>query len=214
MFERETISNMRSMSIVLLISLAAASAPAEDGAKLAALEQRVQELEERVSKLEASTVPLVAKVNAEQALNEQRLKANQRMRKDSSIYSRDQLREIEILYQVANRKWRSQEGKDSLKQLIEKFDKANRTGCALLYLGQLSRGEEREEYLRKAIDGFSDCYYGDGVQVGAYARYHLAYHYKETGQEKRAEELFKEITSKYPDAINHKGQLLAGFIGD
>ena len=187
---------------------------AQDEAKVTALEKRVQELEERVVKLEASTATLVVKVNAELTVNEQRLKASQRMRKDSSIYSREQLREIETLYQVANRKWRSQEGKDSLKQLIEKFDKANRTGCALLYLGQMSSGEEREEYLRKAIKNFSDCYYGDGVQVGAYARYYLAYYYKETSQEKRAKELFKEITSKYPDAINHKGQLLAGLIDD
>ena len=206
---------MKSVIIALLISLAATSALAQDGAKLTALEaleKRVQKLEERIAKLEASVAPVVAKAKIEERVNNQRMKAKERMRKDSAVYSHDQLREIESLYQVANRKWRSQEGKDSLKQLIEKFDKANRTGCALLYLGQMSKGKEKENYLRKAIDGFSDCYYGDGVQVGPYARYHLAYYYKATGQDGRAEELFKEITTKYPDAIDHKGRLLSDLI--
>ncbi len=200
---------MRNIILALLVSLAATSALAQDGAKLTALEKRVQKLEERIAELEASVAPVVAKAKTEKKVNHQRMKARERMRKDSAVYSRDQLREIESLYQVANKKWRSQEGKDSLKQLIEKFDKANRTGCALLYLGQMSKGKEKENYLQKAIDGFSDCYYGDGVQVGAYARYYLAYYYKENGQKEKMKELFEEIKSKYPDAINHKGRLLS-----
>ena len=205
---------MRNAIIVLLVSVMATSALAHDSAKLKALEERVKELEERVATLASSTAPAVAKVETEQKVNGQRMKARERMRKDQSVYSRDQLREIEGLYQVANQKWQSQEGKDSLKQLIEKYDKANRTGCALLYLGQMSKGKERETYLQKAIEGFSDCFYGNGVQVGAYARYYLAYYYKETGQRKEAEELFKEIKSKYPDAINHKGRLLADLMNN
>lgn len=200
--------------IILLASFVATSALAGDSAKLKALEERVKDLEERLAQLESSTKPAVAKANAEQRLNGQRMKARERMRKDSSLYSRDQLREIESLYQVANKKWQSKEGKESLKKLIEKFDKANRTGCALLYLGQMSKGKEREKYLQKAIDGFGDCYYGNGVQVGAYARYYLAYYYKENGQEKKGQKLLEEIKSKYPDAINHKGRFLSDFIGN
>ena len=134
------------------------------------------------------------------------------MRKDRAIYTTEQRREIETLYQVANKQWRSVEGKDSLKALIEKYDKANRTGCALLYLGQMSKGKEREEYLLEAINGFSDCFYGNGVQVGAYARYYLAYYYKENGQEEEAKEMFREIASRYPNAVNHKGRFLADLI--
>lgn len=200
---------MKRSLIILLATFVATSAMAHDRLKLAALEKRVNKLEARVAALESSTAPAVAKMNAEERVDAQRQKARQRMREDSSVYSREQLREIESLYQVANKKWRSQEGKDSLKQLIDKFDKANRTGCALLYLGQMSQGKEKEEYLQKAIDGFSDCYYGDGVQVGAYARYYLAYHFKEIGKEGEAEALFEEIVSKYPDAIDHKGRFLA-----
>ena len=199
---------MRNVMAIMLVSLMTTSALAHDSAKVKALEKRVKELEIRVAELDSSTAPAVAKLNAEQRVNEQRMKAKERMRKDRAIYTTEQRREIETLYQVANKQWRSVEGKDSLKALIEKYDKANRTGCALLYLGQMSKGKEREEYLQKAIKGFSDCFYGNGVQVGAYARYYLGYYYKENGQKNKAEEMFREITSKYPNAINHKGRFL------
>jgi len=172
------------------------------------LEKRVAELEKEVAELKTALAPVLAEAKEKEIATQQRTEAKKRMRKDSDIYSRDELREIEKLYQVANKQWKSQEGKDSLKELISKYDKANRTGCALLYLGQMSKGQEREEYLKQAIDDFSDCYYGDGVQVGAYARYYLAYHYKESGEPNKADKLFSELEQKYPDAIDHNGNLL------
>jgi TolA-binding protein len=173
------------------------------------LEQRVAALEKQVAELKAALAPVIEQSRTEQIVERQRDAARERMRRDSEIYSRDELREIEALYQVANKEWKSQNGKDSLKELIRKYDKANRTGCALLYLGQMSRGEEQEEYLLQAIEDFSDCYYGDGVQVGAYARYCLAFHYKEAGENDKASALFSEIRKQYPDAIDHKGRLLS-----
>jgi len=86
---------------------------------------------------------------------------------DRKNYSTEQLREIENLYQVANKLWKTPEAKTSLKVLIEKYPKSNRTGCAVQYMGQMSSGEEKEKYLKLAIKDFSDCYYGNGVQVGA-----------------------------------------------
>jgi len=203
---------MRNIVIVTLICLATNSVLADEAAKIAVLENRVQQLEKRLAALETSTAPLLEKVAAEKRVNQQRLKARERMRKDSKIYTKEQRQEIEKLYQVANRKWRTDEGKESLEKLIKNFDKANRTGCALLYLGQMSQGLQRENYLQRAIADFSDCYYGDGVQVGPYARFYLAYHYKEKKKEKRAADLFKEIATKYPDAIDHKGKLLSEII--
>jgi len=203
---------MKNMLVILFVSLMTGSVFAKENAKIKALEKRIQLLEERISKLEASNSPVADKVDSEKRKNRQRLAARQRMRKDLDIYSREQLREIETLYQVANKKWRTEEGKESLKKLIEKYDKANRTGCALLYLGQMSKGKKQEEYLKKAIDGFSDCFYGDGVQVGAYARFYLAHYYKKNGQSKKADELFQEIKTKYPDAIDHRGRFLADYI--
>ncbi|OGV70105.1 MAG: hypothetical protein A2283_14260 [Lentisphaerae bacterium RIFOXYA12_FULL_48_11] len=127
---------------------------------------------------------------------------------DRKNYSTEQLREIENLYQVANKLWKTPEAKTSLKVLIEKYPKSNRTGCAVQYMGQMSSGEEKEKYLKLAIKDFSDCYYGNGVQVGAYARFYLGYYYKDKGMEKEAKALFDEIRKDYPAAINHKGKLL------
>lgn len=194
-------------SIIAIVVASACIAHADTN-----LEQRVADLEKEVAELKAALDPVLEKAKAEQVVVQQREKARARMRKDAELYSRDELKEIESLYQVANKQWRTEEGKESLQQLISKYENANRTGCALLYLGQMSQGEERENYLKQAIADFSDCYYGDGVQVGAYARYYLAYHYKEAGEEKRTAELFKEIGELYPDAIDHKGKLLSTLI--
>ena len=200
---------MRNVIMIMLAVFTATSAMAHDRVKLAALEKRVKALEERLG---SSGAHAASKGNDVQRKKAQQTKARERMREDSANYSRTQLQEIEALYQVANKKWRTEEGKNSLKKMITKYDKANRTGCALLYLGQMSKGKEREEYLKKAINGFSDCFYGNGVQVGAYARYYLAHYYRENGQKEEAKEMFREITSKYPNAVNHKGRFLADLI--
>ncbi|MDD2600238.1 MAG: tetratricopeptide repeat protein [Kiritimatiellae bacterium] len=131
---------------------------------------------------------------------------------DKKTYSDEQLREIEKLYQSANKNLKSPEAKEALKSLIEKYPKANRTGCAVQYMGQMSSGEEKETYLKLAIKDFGDCYYGSGVQVGAYARLYLAYYYKEIGKEKEAKTLFDEIKNDFPDAVNHKGKLLVNML--
>ncbi len=137
-----------------------------------------------------------------------RARFSKRSAKDRALYTRQQLGEIESLYQVANKKWRTQEAKDSLKKMLEKYDKANRTGCALLYMGQMSSGDEKEAYLLRAIEGHGDCYYGDGVNVGAYARLHLAGYYKGIQKTDQAVKLWKQILTKYPNAIDHKGYRL------
>ena len=131
---------------------------------------------------------------------------------EKKTYSEEQLREIERLYQSANKDLKSPEAKKTLNTLIEKYPKANRTGCAVQYMGQMSTGEEKEKYLKLAIKDFGDCYYGSGVQVGAYARLHLAYYYKETGKEKESKVIFDEIRKDYSDAINHKGKLLVDML--
>lgn len=197
---------------IVWMGLLTSSVMAQDSARIKALEDKVAALEKRIAALEPASAPPVEKMGAEQVVGMQQQKARERMAKDLDVYSAAELREIESLYQVANQKWRTQQGKDSLKLLVEKYDRSNRTGCALLYLGQMSTGDEREEYLEEAMEDFSDCYYGNGVQVGAYARYLLAYHYKETGEEDDAKDLLEEIKKDYPDAVTHKGELLVDLI--
>lgn len=198
--------------IVVAMGLLAGPVMGEDSERVRELESKVKVLEKKIERLESSTAPAVARMGREQVVERQRRRARERMSKDAAIYSRDELHEIEDLYQVANKKWQSKEGKESLLLLVDKFDEANRVGCALIYLGQMSQGDDREEYLEEAIDDYGDCYYGNGVQVGAYARFLLAHHYNETGEEDDAEELLEEIVADYPDAISHKGELLVDLV--
>lgn len=190
--------------------LSVSSLFAQNSMKIKELEKRIAALEERVSKLDNATAPVVKMANAEQMKKDQRVKARERMRKDLGVYSKDELREIESLYQVANKNWKTdkEKGKASLLKMVSKYDKANRTGCALLYIGQMTKGEERKKYLKQAIEVYSDCYYGDGVQVGAYARYYLGYYYKKKGETDKAKELFDEIRKDYPNSITHSGKPL------
>ncbi len=135
----------------------------------------------------------------------QRNKAWSRMAEDSKIYSQDELKKIEEFYQAASNKLATEEAKEKLKTLIAQYKKSNRAGCALLYLGQFSKGDERIKYLEQAIDNSSDCFYGDGAQVGAYARLLLARIYLKNGENAKAAKLIEEIKTCYPDAIDHAG---------
>jgi TolA-binding protein len=134
---------------------------------------------------------------------------NKRMAQDRKKYSTQQLREAEQLYQVANKDWRTPQARESLKTMIEKYPDVNRTGCAVLYLGQMSEGADGEEFLTRAIEKHADCMYGDGVIVGAYARFLLAQHYAAADAKDKARRLFSEILRQYPDAIDHNQAPLA-----
>ena len=193
--------------------------------QLRQLRERVQQLEERLAKAEAELAAARASTAAaqEQAagqqqddaaatreqIDAQRNKARARSRQDAKNYQPEQLAEAEQLYQVANKNWRAPEAIVSLKQMIEKYPDVNRTGCAVLYLGQMSEGDTREEYLKRAVEKHSDCYYFNGVQVGGYGRYLLALYYHDLGRTDEAKKLLQELISKYPDALTHRQQRLA-----
>lgn len=192
------------------------------------LEKKVADLESRVSKLEgfnnaimlqtAATSkveninkPVVKQKTPQElaAINKERIKARARMAEDSKIYSENELREIESLYKNMSSQYKSEaEAKESFKKLVENFDRANRTGCAFLYMA--ARGEEAEQIntLEQVIEKYGDCFYGNGVQVGAYARFRLAEIYFLKGEKEKARKLFDEIVTTYPDAIDHSGQSL------
>ncbi|XHR27776.1 MAG: M56 family metallopeptidase [Chthoniobacteraceae bacterium] len=136
-------------------------------------------------------------------------RVRERFKQDRQTYTPEQLKEIEELYQTANKQWQSPEAKAALKVLIEKYPKANRTGCAILYLGQMTSGPDREAYLKEAIQNHSDCFYGDGVQVGAYARLHLADIYLKSGKTAEGKVLLEQIRKDYPDAVAHDGRPVA-----
>lgn len=191
--------------LAVFVCLAPLAHADDDQAKqIAELKAKVATLEQRVAALEKMLAPMQgdAQKKALRELFENRMAA------DAKKYKPEQIREAEQLYQTMNKNWRSDEGNAALKKMIEKYPDINRTGCAELYLGQVAEGEERAAHLQTAIDKHSDCMYGDGVQVGAYARYLLALYYKEKGDNTRANSLFDEIRKDYPLAVDHRGKSL------
>ena len=150
--------------------------------------------------------------NQGHADNTPREKFEKRLALDRMKYTQDQLDDAEKLYQVANNHWGSPEAIQSLQTMVKKYPDINRTGCAVLYLAQMAQGKERAGYLDDCIKKYGDCFYGDGVQVGAYARFLMAEDYKSAGNLKQAKALFDEIKVKYTDAVDHDGKLLTDSI--
>ena len=140
-----------------------------------------------------------------------RKKVGARVDKDVEVYGKEGVREIERLYRAYS-KTREVETED-LKTLLEKYPSANRTGCAVMYAGQRAK-LDGEKWFRLAIEKSSDCYYGDGACVGAYARYYLAALCKRSGKSEEAKKLIAEIKSQYPDAVTHRGQLFSEILKD
>ena len=206
-------------AVTLLLSLACLSGwlhAQENPGKPTEFEQlktKVQQLEQRVAELEKLINPVKGRFQAESRRKALSKKASERMRQDLGTYTRAQLREIETLYQLASRDWSSQKAKKNLEKLVKKFPAANRSGCAVLYLSQMAKkGELREKYLKAAITKYNNCWYGDGVQVGAYARLYLAAYYRQAGRRAESEKLFAELRENYADAIDHQGRLLTNII--
>ena len=137
-----------------------------------------------------------------------RAKAQERMRQDLAIYSPEEFRKLEDLYQSANRNLNDPGAKDILQRVVKEFPKSNRAGSAVLYLAQLSSGSEREAYLKTAIENHADTWYGNGVQVGAFARAQLAAFYAADGRVDKAKELAKEVVERFPGAVDHRGRSL------
>jgi hypothetical protein len=199
----------------IMISGMAASVPvfAQTNADdVAQLTQRVFQLEKQVREMSQLLEPL----KAQQAIDNRRKTFRERFEKkvveDQQKYSSEQLRDAEKLYQVANQNWGSPEALQSLQAMIQKYPDINRTGCAILYVAQNSQGEERTKYLQDCIEKYNDCFYGDGVQVGVYARFLLAGDHRSKGDEKKAEALYNEIRTRYANAVDHSGKLLVDSI--
>jgi TolA-binding protein len=123
---------------------------------------------------------------------------------------------VENAYVATQRDWKSPEHVEALKKFVKKYPGFNRTGCALCELAGNSpmNSPETEQYYKECIQKYDDCYWGNGVQVGPFARFNLAHCYKNAGQNDKAEALYKEIKDNYPDSIDHAGQLLVDVINN
>ena len=150
----------------------------------------------------------ISEAKLERIHRNNRRNAEEMMARDSRVVSAREMSELEQTYQIANRNTRSPEAMEALKKVLEKWPKTNRAGCAALYLGRWSQGEEQERYLKLAIDQYSKSYYLDGTSVGGFARFILGQIYKQAGKEADAKKLFDEIRKDYAEAEDHSDALL------
>ena len=157
------------------------------------------------------TVPFEAQDSAP-TIETLRARAQERMRQDLSIYSREDMRALEELYQSANRDLRAPGAKGILERVVKEYPKSNRAGSAVLYLAQMSSGADREAYLKAAIKDHSDTWYGNGVQVGAFARAQLAMYYAASDKMSDAKKLAREVEERFPGAVDHGGRPLTDML--
>lgn len=189
---------------VILLGILVLSGYAED----AALETRVEALEARVDFLTSRLANVLEQERISELVRAQQARAQERILLDSELYPRHLLRQVEALYRKATQEWDTAAGLESLNKLLAEFPRANRTGCAVLFRAQMTRGDEQINWLKRAMEEFENCYYDDGTQVGPYARLYLGMRYKKEGLHKKAQNLFEELQQTYPHAVDHKGQLL------
>lgn len=199
---------MRYVLCLLILTLCTCMTLAEDTILTPTPQQRIAQLETRVAQLEYLIKPLLVEHEIKLRIGQNRQAARNRIRLDIQTYTKDQLKELETSYQAANKNLRGEGAKDILVKVVTDYPKANRAGCALVYLGQITSGEEQIGYLKKAIESYSDCYYGNGVQVGAYARLLLAVRHVNDDKNDKATKLLNELTKDYPRSLDHKGQPL------
>lgn len=141
-----------------------------------------------------------------------RAAAQIRMAKDRERYSKDDLRAIEALYQLGSMK--TKEGREAYARLVRAYPESNRAGCAQLYLARTAEGPEREAMLTRAMTDHGDAWYGDGTQVGPYARALLAEHYAKVGRLDEARAFARAVAKTTPDAVAHDGRPLVAGLGE
>lgn len=159
-----------------------------------------------------SQVPTVPKSSPGASLDQLRATAQTRMRRDLETFTPEQMREIETLYQSANRNLRAPESRGRLQELVDKYPASNRAGCAALYLAQGAGDHDREVLLKQVIDRHADAWYGDGTQVGPMARAFLASWYVKQKEQEEAVATARAILADTPDAIDHQGRRLVDIL--
>jgi tetratricopeptide (TPR) repeat protein len=183
------------------------TAQAQDADSLRALRQRVQTLEQRLARAERQA-RYAARAQQTPEARKMMRRAQVRVAYDRQNYEPEDIAKAEKMYVQASEKLSSKESKALLDRVVSEYPRLNRAGCAQLYRAQQEKGAEKERLLKDCIRRFSDCYYLDGTQVGPYAMFQLANYYQQWGRRAEARRLFDRIYDEYPDAVDHRGDLL------
>jgi hypothetical protein len=204
----------------LAIAAIAASAFQQPVSSDQTVEARIRELTEKVARLE-SRLRMVEWRNEranQPALAANRKRFEERTALDARTHTPAEMDEIEALYQVGHKEDGQPRGEaiargiESHKRFIARYPKTNRAGCAMLDIAHMADYPESEEYLKRAIAEYGDSFYGNGVSIGAYGRYLLAYQYKRRHRDEEAAALIDEIRNNYADAVTPDGGPLEAYL--
>jgi hypothetical protein len=128
---------------------------------------------------------------------------------ERSLFTGPELADIEARYQSAHLQdaplVRKSEGAQMLRELLQRYPRSNRAGCAVLELAQQSSGPTRQQYLEEAIARHDDAWFESGAQVGAVARAMLAVHLAGLERFDEAERVAAELTARFPGAVDRTG---------
>ena len=152
-----------------------------------------------------------SQLDREKAIEANRAEVSKRFEADKKRYKGD-FRIIEDEYQRVNQLRKSPEFKVEVEGFLKRYRKSNRAGCLFLYLARRIELPDREEYLKRAIKDFGDCFYGDGTQVAPYGMLNLAYLYDYMGETQKYNSMLDDILKKYPNATDHSQQLIRDHI--
>lgn len=172
------------------------------------IDKKIEDLEIRLQKLESQVTPLLEEYEITNLSKNEKYNAMQRFLLDADFYSRNQLIIIEKLYKDFQNKTSKSISNDALNKLRITYPNSNRTGCAHLTYALSIKGKEKQRLLIECIDKYKDCYFLDGVNVGAYAKLYLALALYVDGYDEKADLLIMELRNTYPHAIDHNGRRL------
>ena len=155
----------------------------------------------------------LSETELKQNIIDQKRIARKRMYADMRKYSKKENEEIESLYQSMY-KLKDPEKSRNLRKLIAKYPRANRSGCAALYLAYYMKGDAQRIALLKVIRRYGGCYYGDGANVAACAKLFLARYYLKNHNLEELKSLFNDLIKNHPAAIHHNRKNIVSLVKD
>lgn len=165
-------------------------------------QDRIRELESRVAELEKE---LQGKTRRSALRENAQAAARERAARDAVAFTKDELHEMEVIYQQAKKQPAFDQVAAAMQPLFERFAGSNRAGCAALYIGRGLAGTDRQRWLEYAIANASDCLFLDGTSVGGLGRVLLAADHAAAGNTPEAARLLAEVRAGFADGIDFDG---------
>ena len=126
---------MKALTIFALATCLAINVSGQEADRVKELEQKVEQLQQRTSKLEgqlAAQTGMTPEAKVKMPLFEKR------SAKDKQIFLAEDIREAETIYQEAAKEFGSKKCKRLLRKVVRRYPDLNRAGCAQLYLAQMA----------------------------------------------------------------------------